>query len=572
MYNESKVYLGLNAGVLGLNFHDPSAAIFIGKQLVAAEEEERHNGIKSSPGIFPVNAIRQCLEKAQVSIQSVDEICVGYDIGLLSQKIELVQRNSESSNPPSMSEIILAAKFRELIFQELGYQGNVEYVDHHLSHAVTAKHYSGASESVVLVFDGVGEIGAGSLYHAKDNQLIMIRRINFPCSAGYFFAAITAFLGFEPWKDEGTVMALAPYGEDDPYVNENLWQACRTTDGKIDFSSFITGMTDNGFALNTDKAVHKLELLLGRAQCQKKDAMKPFNRNLAFSAQHILENYILDQAKWALSKTGCVNLDVAGGVFLNCKLNQKLREMEGVSRFYAFPVSGDSGTAIGACLVRMGKDKPDNSLSNLYLGSTIQDLEPTSHFLNDCPNLSSQRVAELLAENKIVIVAKGNMEFGPRALGNRSILAHPGYALNVERINRLVKDRAPWRPFACTVLSEWAHNVLDRYNEDNVSASFMIETYSVQPEWLSKIPAVVHQADGTTRVQVLSRNANAFFYDVLNAFRILTGIPLLLNTSLNGRHQPILNRSRDIIKFYQQGCADALILNDTLIEGCIISL
>lgn len=605
--DRASAVLGLNPGFGGFNYHDPAAALIVDGRVLAAAEEERFARLKGAPGVFPERAVEHCLSVARSLEIPVSGIAVGYapqrwperwsvEIAKVAQSA--AARDAAAIGPRAgqvgiargrrafvhaahallevadasaawETEDIAAARVRQYLPLEL-LDVPVRFVEHHRAHAASAYWPSGMKDAAVVVLDGVGEVTTASIWSADEAGLTLVDESLIPNSLGYFFAAITEYLGFSAWEGEGKVMALAPYGSDNLSLRAALSEICTVSDTGFDVRQFVMGCLGSGLALNTASARHALASALGQPPRGPKDPLDDFHRDVAHVAQAVLEDAALAFARGALRRTGRSGLCVSGGVFLNCRLNQRLRESPEVSRFYVQPVAKDSGTALGAAWEVSVPPGDGDILPSLALGSEI-----TSESLVRC--LESWRlpfrrmpcpeecVAKMLCNGKIVFWVDGPAEFGPRALGSRSIIADPRSGAVAERINHTVKSRAPWRPFGPSILREYAGRILEGYSATG-SDVFMIESYTVRPEWRSRLVGVIHPADGTTRPHLVRQDMQPRYHSLIMMFLALTGVPAVLNTSLNNRGDPIANNPGDVVSFFFTSEADVLVCEDILIS------
>jgi carbamoyltransferase len=432
----------------------------------------------------------------------------------------------------------------------------VFHIDHHQSHAWSSYAMSGYDEALVMVADGRGAEAATTLYHARGEKLTPIRVINFPDSLGAFYEAFTDILGFERQNDEWKVMGLAAYGEPTE-----------------DLSDVIT-VTPTGYSINANLIMGRtwgdrsaMEARFGPRRNPEK-LITDADRNLAASAQYALERAIFSLVNWGVKKTGCRKLCLAGGVAMNSKANGRLLSSGIVDDVFVQPAATDDGTSIGAAVAahgRLGRPIPRYRLEDVYLGPEASDAEIAAavrtyklnaHYCVDLEPI----VARLLADGKIVGWHQGRIEFGPRALGNRSILADPRRPEMKDRVNESVKFREGWRPFAPSCTQEAA----PEYFAGCHDAPFMILTFDVLPDKRSVIPAVTH-IDGTARVQTVNEQQNPRYHRLINEFGAITGVPVIMNTSFNLRGEPIVNTPKDAIRTFYTSGLDFLALGNFIV-------
>lgn len=567
--------LGINAA-----FHDSSACIVRDGQLLAAAEEERFTHIKHgkrpvpfSAYELPFHAIHYCLGVAGIHLNEVDHIAYSFDPFILlgeayrnETKISLPLRPSQVSSdewlnpwdPLFLSYIVNAPSQlvdgwpHHLQSKFLGAKidpSKWHFVDHHLSHAASAFHASPFEEAAVMTIDGRGEKATTSYYEGRGVDLKRIGQVNMPHSLGLLYEKMTTHLGFLHSSDEYKVMALASYGKpvfaDEFRKMIHVYNDGTYTIDDVDFSEVFGPKRKRG------------------------DEFGELHFNIAHSLQLVLQETVLQLVEWLYSRTKSDRLCLAGGVALNCVLNAYLRDRSSFKEIWVQPAAGDAGTALGAALwIDAQKRKPATrtfSMDHVYWGPDYSD-EAIEKFLKwskvpyrKLDNVADE-AAEILAQNKIIGWYQGRMEFGPRALGSRSILASPIRADMQARLNE-VKDREDFRPVAPVVLEEdagdWFHGA--EYSP------FMLFVYPVKEEMAAKIPAVRH-VDGTARIQTVNKEQHPLYHSLLKAFKELTGVPVLVNTSFNTLGKPIVCSPRDAIECFWCSPFDALVIGSFLIE------
>jgi len=409
----------------------------------------------------------------------------------------------------------------------------------------------------VLVLDGRGAWEATSLWRGRDGRLEHIWTIPWPNSLGLFYAQFTQYLGFQPYSDEWKVMGLAPYGEPG-----------------IDLSDFIVPESDPYRVAarlllgNNSAPTASIEARLGPKRVPESE-IETRHKNLAYAVQDACERAMLKLARSAVEKTGCRNLCLAGGVALNSKANGKILSEGIVDRIFIQPASGDDGVCLGAALapyLDAGGKLPLHKMRHAYLGPEFSDAEIEKTL--QTYKLRATRVAdpaktaaEYLANGKILGWFQGRMEFGPRALGSRSILADPRDPEMNTKVNNAVKFREWWRPFAPSMLAE----VADQYIESATDSPFMILTAQVKPEKRSVIPSVTH-VDGSARPQTVERDVNPLYWRLIHEFGQRTGVPVVMNTSFNLRGEPIVCTPTDAIRTFFSSGMDALVIGSFVVE------
>jgi carbamoyltransferase len=528
-------------------------------ELVFAVSEERlsrHN----KDGSFPIRAIRACLDHGGLGPDDIDHIAIGWPKrpATFKHDVKTFLRGEVPSTWTRWEHAVMffAKDVRhrggELDFERAfgAPKSPFHFIGHHEAHALSSYLMSGFDEASVLIVDGRGSDESTTLWHAKGNELKLVEKYEYPNSLGVFYAGITEMLGFEPYSDEWKVMGLASYG--DPTVD--MSPLLRSSDGKyeVDGRRFME---------------KRLEDVVGPRRNGEELGQK--HKNLARSAQKACEEAMLELVKRVTTATGCRNLCLAGGVALNSKANGELLRSGFVDNIYVQPAAGDDGTAIGAAYgvyARLGLPFPRKPSGHSYLGpaSTNDAIEKALNVYKlpyERDANPSKRAAELLAQNRLVGWFQGRMEFGPRALGNRSILADPRFAENRDRVNDAVKFRENWRPFAPSVLADRAAE----YFDDFYPSPYMILTFWANKSKAHEIPAVVH-VDGSARVQSVERAVNPRYYDLIHEFGRLTGVPVVMNTSFNLKGEPIVCTPKDAIQTFYTSGLDDLVIGDYVVH------
>ena len=574
---------------LGINavYHDSAAALVRDGVLVAAAEEERFTHVKHgkrpipfSTYELPYHAIDYCLREAGITLAEVDRFAYSYDPSLLlgarreDATITLPLEPSahpapadwEGESPLSgwdplfLSSIVNAprqltggvplhmqARFRGVRAAEI--MPRWRFVEHHVAHAASAFHASPFERAAVLTLDGRGE-RATTTYNAGDGtHLERLGQVNMPHSLGLLYEEVTDYLGFLRSSDEYKVMALASFGT--PRYLAEFHDIVRVGAG---------GQYTIAQPLRLEERFGPRRLKGGPTEQRHYD--------IAHSLQCVLEEAALALAAWLHERTGEENLCMAGGVALNCVMNARLRQRGPFREIWVQPAAGDAGTALGAALwtdaQERGAERRCWRMEHAFYGPTYGEAE-IEQFLR-WAKLPYRRMADvageaaaLLAADKVIGWYQGRMEFGPRALGGRSILASPLHAAMQQRLNE-IKDREDFRPVAPVVLEEAA---ADWFAGAGVSP-FMLFVYDVRPEKADRIPAVRH-VDGTARIQTINRAQNPAYYDLLKAFAARTGVPVLVNTSFNTRGEPIVCTPRDAVECFWTSPLDALVIGPFLL-------
>jgi carbamoyltransferase len=554
--------------VLGINsyLHDASAALIKNGRVIFATEEERLSRFKKDAR-FPQLSIRAALKYADIGIEDLDAIAFGWNPAghtpahtlrsVLTGQLPFSTRHI-AAGLITIAREVYTGNGRRSLERNFGAMGSrpVLFVDHHESHAWSAYALSGFQESLVLVMDGRGASQATTLYHARGDTLTPVKVFKYPNSLGAFYEAYTDLLGFERGADEWKVMGLAAYGQ----PTYDLSDALKVVPG--------------GYKLNADLICgnwfNDLSRLIARYGPRRNPdmAITDDDRNLAASVQYQLEQAVFEIVREGVRLTGCRTLSLAGGVAMNSKANGRLLAAGLVDDIFVQPAATDDGAAIGAAIGAhklVGATLPRYRMTDAYLGPEFSDAEIGS--VLKTYKLPAIRVsnleavaAGLLAQGKILGWFQGRMEFGPRALGNRSILADPRSVDMRDRVNECVKFRESWRPFAPSCLAE----VSEEYFELAKDAPFMILTFDVVPEKRSVIAAVTH-ADNTARVQTVTREANPRYWNLINEFGKLTGVPVVMNTSFNLKGEPIVCAPKDAIRTFYSSGLDFLVMGNYIL-------
>jgi carbamoyltransferase len=539
--------------VLGVNalFHDPAAAVVVDGQTVAAAEEERFSRRKHGkrPVPFaawelPERAAQWCLERAGLDITDIDAVAYSYDP-------QLARPAEQMGLDDPWDHLRQIYAWRAPGFLAAALPGldpeAVRFVPHHVAHAASAglasPHRDGAD---VLVLDGRGEAASHLAGRYDRGELEVFRTQELPDSLGLLYETVTEHLGFLRSSDEYKVMALASYGS--PRFLEELRRDVYTTgDG-----GFRTQPIDWGSLVK---------------KRQPEEEWTVDHADLAASVQHRLEEILLELAGWLHERTGGTALTMAGGVALNCVANTRLFADSPYDHVWVQPAAGDAGTALGGALhVAQAEGDVTAPMTGADLGPgwSDDDLEAwltTARIAYERPDDVAEAVAECLAQDGVVAWFQGRSEYGPRALGHRSLLAHPGHERNLERLND-VKGREQFRPVAPMVLAERAAALFTR---GPLPSPYMLFVHDVDPAWRDRIPAVVH-VDGTARVQTIERENEPLVARMLEGFERRTGLPVVINTSLNTAGRPMVDDPRDALECFGSSPVDLLAMGPFLVR------
>ncbi|MDX1503286.1 MAG: carbamoyltransferase N-terminal domain-containing protein [Thermoanaerobaculia bacterium] len=535
---------------LSAHYHDSACCLLRDGRLVAAAQEERFTRLKGEPRL-PAEAYRYCLREAGLDPRQIDLVAY-YELPELRRERQKAMGRLPDPEPDPVREI------REL----LGHEGPIRLFPHHASHAASAFLYSPFDSAAVLTADGVGEWATTVYWSGDGAALEALEEVRFPHSLGLLYSAVTAWLGFEVNRGEGTVMGLAGWGR--PRRAGALRQ-------------LVTSLPGGGFRLAPDTFDLSHDRLVSPRLCELLGPPRPpggelteEHADVAASVQEVLEEILLEKLAFLRGATGSDDLCLAGGVALNCKANGRILEESGFSRLWVQPAAGDAGGALGAAALAQveatgerpapldGVDLGPGFDPEPYLAAT--PLAPLD-FRGRSADLYDE-VARRLDHGEIVGWFTGRMELGPRALGQRSILADPRRAESRERLNREIKRREPFRPFAPAILEEAAAEVV----ETPAPSPHMLRSHPVRAERREELPAVTH-VDGSARPQTVTARRTPRLAGLLGAWRRRTGCPALLNTSFNARGEPIVCTPTDALFALAGTGLDALVLEEWVVDA-----
>jgi carbamoyltransferase len=588
--------------ILGIScyYHDAAAALLRDGQLIAAAEEERFSRIKHDFQ-FPSQAINFCLETAGIKGADLDYVVFfekpfrKFD-RILMTVLQTYPQSYKVFRESMITWLIDKLWVGSKIESELGVpKDRVLFGEHHLSHAASAFLCSPFEESAILTVDGVGEWVTASWGVGRGNQIRLSKHMEFPHSLGLLYSAFTAFLGFEVNEGEYKVMGMAPYGQ--PRYVDKVWKLVRqNADGSfsLDMSYFCfhhsTSRTYNrrfvelfgeprppSMHFFTDSTGYPSYFGKRPANYDEVARLNQHYADIAASIQRVTEELLLGMARHLHEQTGLKRLCIAGGVGLNSVANGRILRETPFEELYIQPAAGDGGGALGAALwayntlldnprnFRMenaywGKCYPSSSIANFLNENNI----PFRQFSNEDQMLDV--VAEQLKQGKVLGWFQGRFEWGPRALGNRSILADPRNPEMKDIVNTKIKFREPYRPFAPSVLSECAQRYFDFPDaQRHYPARFMLYVAPVRPSEQKTLPAITH-VDGTGRLQTVFRDQNPLYYRLIERFGQATGVPVVLNTSFNLRGEPIVTTPANAFNTFSKSEMDSLVLENFLVE------
>ena len=567
--------------ILGLN-HDmyiSSAALLVDGRIVAATPEERFTRSKHTRA-FPQNAIQYCLNEADVAIEEIDYIANAWNPAIYFSSFNpLISTNrrfkheyliSVPDNILAMSD--LTDQSPKYVMQKIPYQDFEQtfyYITHHMTHAANAFFTSPFDDAAIFTADSQGEIQSTTFGYGNDNNLTTLKSINHPHSLGAFYATFTEYLGYRAHSDEWKVMALAAYSdkEDRTYydlISNNL--ITKFEDGSYElnlmyFKDFIFDQPN----LYTDALIN----LLGPAR-KSNTPFESRHYQIAAAMQKIIEETVFNSLTALQKETNSRNLVLAGGLFMNSLMNGKISAMTPFENIYIPSCPDDSGNSIGAALYlyhNILKNKSPQPLHHTYLGPEFSNkeikmaMEKVGLKAKKFDNIEIE-AAKLLANGALIGWFQGRMEFGQRALGNRSILADPRDVSIKKRINQTIKSREGFRPFAPSILKDRVAEYFDV--TEGTEVPYMEKVFPIRAERQSEIPAVTHE-DGTGRVQTVSKEINPKFYQLIEAFDKITGTPILLNTSFNINGEPIVYSPDDALKTFFSCGLTVLVMGDYLL-------
>ena len=556
-----------SVNIIGVSshYHNSAACLIRDGTLVAAAQEERFSRQKHDPR-FPLNALRYCLEEVGLSIADID--CVAYyedPAKKLERQLWTRLPQIAVGGPREINRFDPLRPLRE-VSELFGYSGRLLCFDHHLSHAASSYYFSGFEHAAVLTIDGVGEWATAAYGEGEGSNLSLFQEIRFPNSLGLLYSAVTSYLGFEVNDGEYKVMGLAPYGE--PRFIEKMRRLAHVMpDGDLELDLRFFDFTGTG-PMYTEAFC----ALFGRPPRLPESGLDRFHSDVAQSLQLFLEDCLLAMCRHLHTRVSSRNLCLAGGVALNCVANSRLLREGPFERLFVQPAAGDAGGCLGAAALAhvqlTGDAVARRRLSHVFYGpnpragevaALLADTDVAAKDFRGRELDLFEATADQLADGRVVGWFQGRMEFGPRALGGRSILADPRRPEMRDQINAQVKQRESFRPFAPAVLED---RLTEHFDLDHASP-FMLETCPVISPF--ELPAITH-VDGSARVQTIDMENNRRFALLLDAFFRRTQCPILLNTSFNMRGQPIVCTPVDAIICFLQSKLDCLVLEDFLVD------
>jgi len=577
--------------IIGINaYHaDSSACLVIDGELINAVEEERFTRIKHWAG-FPIQSIKFCLKNSNLRISDIDKISLNFDpnANLLKKILFIIKKR------PSLSLIVDRLKRKKKYqsiktildkeFTDDKFKGDIENIEHHYAHLSSAYHVSPFDKACVLSVDGFGDFASTAWGFGENNQIKINKKVYFPHSLGIFYQAITQFLGFKNYGDEYKIMGLAPYGK--PTFVDKLKKIIQlNSDGTFKLNLDYFKFYKQNFSYKWDAGEIKIEdlysqqliNLLGKEK-NKKDEINDFHKDLAHSAQKVYEEAFLNILNNLFKKYKNENLCISGGCGMNSVANGKILNNTNFKNIYIQPAAGDAGGSIGAAYASYFREKDNKKnfqMTHSYWGTSFDDKQILRTIKDNEIKIKNQNckyekilddealykiVSKSIAEGKVVGWFQDKMEWGPRALGNRSILGDPRRADMKDILNIKIKRRESFRPFAPSILREYVKDWFEQ--EDDVP--FMMKVYQVKKNKRQEIPAVTH-VDGSGRLQTVKHETNSKYYNLIKQFYKLTNVPILLNTSFN-ENEPIVSKPEEALDCFLRTKMDVLVMGNNLIQ------
>ena len=551
-----------------------SAAVLVRGGIVDFAVAEERLVREKATGTFPIRSIRNCLEQARLDPRNLAYVAHGFNYAPHREAF-----GEEQFYRDQFAEVYDSGLQIELLdqhFPGVDWKNKFVAVPHHLAHAASAFYQSGFDEALVMVSDGMGEVDSMTMYAATGNKFDLLASVPAFHSLGVLYSVFTLYFGFDFNMDEYKVMGLAPFGDRRKYFSQVMELVRLKDDGTYSIPIFGKNITV------TDKETHagvlaELHERFGPPRAPEGEMDQRF-KDLAAAVQSVLQTVQLHVLKHFAAKTGFKDLCMAGGLALNCTNNGIVRRSRLFSRVFVQPASGDDGSALGAALYVQhshAEKTPAPRLSAPLWGPsyTRDDIQKLLATRNDVDAIAfdsfpalAAAAAERLARGQIMGWFQGRMEFGPRALGSRSILADPRPDDMRSRVNMLIKKREGFRPFAPAVVAERASEYFELDAGDEETYAHMLFVLPVRPEYRAKLPAITH-VDGTARVQTVFKATDARFYELLTAFEAESGMPILLNTSFNVKGQPIVCSPTEAIDTFLSAGLDALVLGDFMVTA-----
>ena len=543
--------------ILGLNGwtergHDGGASLIVDGKLIYAIEEERLMRLKHAYDSIPKRSIDHALKFAKLNLDDIDKFYIGWNYPDLFQMLN--------------KKFIKKEEMSDAIFGTTKYANKIEYITHHIAHAYSTFYPSNFDEALVFVIDGQGEYMATSVFNMnrKDNKCELLMET--PVSLGYFYAGITKHVGFRG-GEEGKTMGLAPYGK--PVYYEQLKKLI-SDDGNGNLNCIFK---INKISKDEEEAsLAKWEQLLNTIIPKNGESIKYIDNSvqkyadLAASAEKLLEDIVINLVRKYISDTNIHNICIAGGVGLNCPMSSTIENLDIVNKVFIQPASNDGGISLGSAIYGAIKEGDNIDIEMIpYLGDEFTNEEILSaikekNYEYEYYDNIEKQIALLLSEENLIGNFQGRIEFGPRALGNRSILSSPRKKETLEKLN-ILKGREIWRPLAPAVLFDKQTDIFD----SDIFSPHMTKNFNVLPKSKELIPVATH-VDSTARVQSVTKEYNERFYNIINEFYKLTDVPVVINTSFNVKGEPIVNTPLEAINSFEKIGLDYLVLGNYIIK------
>lgn len=582
--------------ILGLNPTGPntSACLYSNKRgLLSFVEEERFTRIKLAIDIIPTRSIKYCLKNESINLNDVSLITIGWNHkkypdfmkNFFMRRMSHPNKDTYSNHVESIGlvnkspEVLI--KRIKIAFKRAGIQGElpkIEFKNHHESHVASVFFPSMQESALTIVIDGSGEEMATSIWICKRNRLPeLIDFYELPDSLGYFYGAMTEYLGFSIFTGEGKVMGMAPYGKPNKFVRNKLKEFLSLDDQKkyfLDPKYVYFGPRSSSFK-HTDLLID----LFNEPPRVPESKIDQIYLDIAYETQNLLEKIVSSILVKYINKTGINNVCISGGVANNCKMNGLISSLPEVHNCFVLPTSADNGVSFGSAILHVAEDDPKNKVLNKtftpYLGPSFSNSEILK-ILKEAKVKKYEKysnkdklcndVAKYIAEGKIVGWFQGRLEVGARALGNRSILANPAFPEMKDKINRDVKRREYFRPFAPSILEEFSNEWFDFDNQNNYKFihKYMLQASQARAIAKEKTPAIVH-VDNSIRPQIVSKKDNLLYYKLISEFYKITNVPILLNTSFNVRGEPIVCKPEEALRCFISHGLDILVMENIVL-------
>ena len=557
--------------ILGISgsSHDPTATIVSDGGVLAVIEQERLSRIKHAPNTLPIEAAQVALKESRITPKDIDRVAFFLDPTQFDRNVfkHVLITDWQRYLIQPLSYRTLQFLYRGMryrrealeVVRAVGINAPIEFVPHHLAHAALAFWGSSFDEAMVLTIDNMGELDSTMLAHGVGTDLNVLKTTCIPHSLGMLYGAITDFLGFLPWNDEGKVMALAAFGKPLCVFDDVV----KVRDGQFRVAK-IFQMHQRVKGKNCYH--YGLKRIFGEPRLPH-EPLKQRHADIAATVQWIIEETVKKLIGWMYKRTGCSHLCLAGGVAQNCRLNGSLLKVPGIKRLYIPPFPSDAGASVGAAFFVWSKatGKRPKPIKTASLGRSFSDQKVRMALTNSGFKWRKsseiyKETAALLKDSKVIAFYQGRSEAGPRALGQRSILALPGSQSIKDYINKAVKHREPWRPFGSAILA----TVAEKYFPGSIDSHFMNIAYSANNTALEQLPAVIH-VDQTARVQTVREDVNPQFASLLKKVEMVTGAPILLNTSFNGAREPIVDSPDDAMRTFAAMPLKHLVIEDYIV-------